>query len=197
MLNCIQGYKIPFSTPPSQRVKPNNFLRSESEIREARVAIERLIAIGAVVPCTDKEGQFISSFFLIPKADGSKRFILNLKNLNKFIESIHFKMEDLRTAIKLLTPKAFMCNLDLKDAYFFIPVAKGSRKFLRFIFEGQMYEFTCLPFGLCTSPYVFTKVMKAVISGLRKQGLYSTVYLDDILVLGTDFESCMENLKKN
>ena len=60
-----------------------------------------------------------------------------------------------------------MSTLDLKDAYYLIPVDERSRKFLRFGFGRELYQFTCLPFGLCTSPHVFTKLMKPVINNLR------------------------------
>lgn len=141
-------------------------------------------------------GQFISNYFLVPKPDGSKRFILNLKPLNKWISNPHFKMEDIRTATKLLGPDIYMCHIDLKDAYFLLNVRKSSRKYLRFIFQEELYQFKCLPFGLCTSPYVFTKIMKPVIQYLRNTGLLSTIYLDDILLFGETVESCLDNVQK-
>ena len=46
-----------------------------------------------------------------------------------------------------------MAKLDLKDAYFAIPIAKAQRKFLRFTYEGVTYEFNCLPFSLSSAPW--------------------------------------------
>lgn len=67
-------------------------------------------------------------------------------------------MQDLRTASKLILQDYFMTSIDLEDAYFLIPVDKSSGKYLRFKFQNTIYEFM-LPFGLCTSLYVFTKIM--------------------------------------
>lgn len=78
--------------------------------------------------------QFISSYFLVKKPDGSNRFIFNLKNLNLFVIQKHFKMEDLRSAKDLLSQGDFMASIDLKDAYFLIPIHEDFRKFLRFRF---------------------------------------------------------------
>ena len=58
-------------------------------------------------------GQFISSYFLVPKPDGSFRFILNLKNLNTFIDTDHFKIEDLRLATRLISKNDLMTSIDL------------------------------------------------------------------------------------
>ena len=49
------------------------------------------------------EGEFISSIFLRPKKDGSSRLILNLRNLNDKIEYVHFKMDDIHTAMNLVS----------------------------------------------------------------------------------------------
>lgn len=150
---------------------------------------------GVVEFCEPTEGQFISTYFLVPKPDGTKRFILNLKRLNEFVDTAHFKMEDMRTVTKLVSPNVYMCTLDLKDAYYLINIAKESRKLLRFYFSGQLYQFTALPFGLCTSPLIFTKIMKPVVQELRKQGFLSTIYLDDILLLGDTYSTCLTNLQ--
>jgi hypothetical protein len=48
-----------------------------------------------------------------------------------------------------------------------IPIADSYKKYLRFEFNGTLYEFNSLPFGLSTAPYVFTKIMKQVVASLR------------------------------
>ena len=132
--------------------------------------IGRLLKKGAITKCVPTKGEFISQIFLTPKPDGSNRFILNLKNLNEYIETEHFKLEDLRTARDLLDQGSFMVTLDLKDAYYAVPIAESSKKYLRFLFNGECFEFSCLPFGLNMAPYVFTKIMRPVVAYLREQG---------------------------
>ena len=66
-------------------------------------------------------------------------------------------------ALNLISPGDFMIPLDLKDAYFNIPIFSLHRKYLRFIWKSQRYEFTCLPFGYSLAPRVFTKVFKPII----------------------------------
>jgi len=89
-----------------------------------------------------------------------------------------------------------MCTLDLKDAYYLVPIKENYKKFLRFRFENKLYQFNCLPFGLCTSPYVFTKIMKPVITHLRTAGILCVIYLDDILFIEKSKEKCHYNVKK-
>lgn len=155
--------------------------------------LSHLEKIGAIRVCSPVEGQFLSSIFLIPKSNGDKRFILNLKKLNKHILTQHFKMEDFRTASRLMSPNCYMLNLDLKEAYFLVPIHDDHKKYLRFKFKDNLFEFTALPFGLCTAPYLFTKLLKPVAALLRSQGLLSAIYLDDFLCLAGSYKNCLQN----
>lgn len=157
-------------------------------------SIKDLLSIGAIEECDPSDGQFISPTFLVPKPNGRTRFILNLKSLNKFISTAHFKLEDLRTAINLINKGCFMSTVDLKDAYFLIPIHSDHKKYLRFEFNGKLFQFNVLPFGLNTAPFVFTKLMKPVISLLRSCGFLSTIYLDDILLISNTYESCVREV---
>ena len=159
------------------------------------ICISKLLESKVIEPTLNSPNQFISSFFLVPKPDGTDRFILNLKKLNQYVETEHFKLEDLRTAINILEKDDYMCSIDLKDAYFMIPVAKSDRKFLRFIHKGTTYQFTALPFGLAPSPYTYTKITKPSVTWLRKQGIRITNYLDDFLIFGKTKEECANNTK--
>lgn len=145
--------------------------------------------MGAITPCQSEEGQYISNIFLVPKPNGKFRFILNLKSLNNFVSTSHFKMEDLRTSTRLIHKDCFMTTIDLKESYLLIPVAAQHRKYLRFKFK-QLYEFTALPYGLCTAPSVFTKILKPVMSYIRNLGYVTVIYLDDIQCIARTYEEC-------
>ena len=89
-----------------------------------------------------------------------------------------------------------MTSLDLKDAYFSIPVIKSHRKFLRFILRHQRYELQCLPFGLKSSPRVFTKFTKPLIAYLRSQGHRGLIYIDDSLWMTHSFRQSMTQIQE-
>ena len=74
-------------------------------------------------------------------------------------------------------------ELDLKDAYFTIPIHTAHQPYLRFIVGQEHYQFTCLPFGLSRAPWVFTKVMKPIVIFLCARGVQMIVYIDDILLM--------------
>ena len=191
----MQGYKIPFDSPPFQIRSDFAERFSPKDYSVLEVLIPQLLQKGAIVQCSPVSGQFISPIFLEPKAGVGFRLILNLKRLNAFIIPEHFKLEDYRTACWLVSPGCFMAKLDLRDAYYLVSVHPEFRKFLRFRFRGQLYKFTCLPFGLCTAPYTFTKLLRPVVASLRAKGLISVIYLDDFLLIGTSREECIRNVE--
>ena len=121
--------------------------------------------------------------------------ILNLKNLNKDIEYNHFKMDTLLVALTLITPGCYMASIDLKDAYYSVPIDEQHKKFLRFRWEGQLWQFDCLPNGLALAPRQFTKLLKPVYAHLREQGHVSTAFLDDSLLLADIEQACIENIQ--
>ncbi len=71
----------------------------------------------------------------------------------------------------------------LKDASFMIPVAPNHRRLLRFRWQGKTYQLTCLPFGLSSAPWVFTKITKLIMTTLRYLGLRMIIYIDNILLI--------------
>ena len=76
-----------------------------------------------------------------------------------------------------------MAKVDLKDAYFMIPIHQEDRAFLKFSFKERTLQFRYLPFDLACAPWVFTKTLKPLAAQLRQPGMRLMVYIDDILIL--------------
>ena len=140
-------------------------------------------------------GDFVSLVFTTSKPDGSHRFILNLKRFNLCVQHIHFKMEGLSDVLNMMRPGIWMASVDLRDAYYSIPVHKEDQKFFSFAWEEKYYHFICLPNGHKDGPRVFTNVLKAPFAYLRSQGHASVVYLDDGYLQALTYEECCRNVQ--
>ena len=110
--------------------------------------------------------------------------------LNQFLCVKTFKMETPETIRTSLQQEEWVTSLDFSDAYFHIPIHYTSRKFLRFHFQNQSYQFRALPFGLSTAPMEFTGVVKEVKLMAQSQGIRIHQYLDDWLIRAPTKESC-------
>ena len=70
---------------------------------------------------------------------------------------------------------------DFCDAYLHVPMHQAVRKYLRFVVNKKVNQFTCLPCGLATYPREFIKLLRTAVSLFRQQGVKLHVYLDDWL----------------
>ena len=139
------------------------------------------------------EKGFVPQLFAVPKKDGGIRPVVNLKVLNSYVKQVSFKMEGIHLLKDLLCPGDWMTKVDLKDAYFAIPLNCQDRKLLRFQWQGKLYQFNCLPFGLSSAPWIFTKATKPVVTILRTPGMRIIIYKDDILVMAPSKEIAQQH----
>jgi len=79
-------------------------------------------------------------------------------------------------------------SVDLEDAYFHVAVLPEHRKYLRFGYRGNVFEFQVLPFGLSTAPRTFTRIVKCISAFLKTQGVDMFQYLDDWLIWAITYQ---------
>ena len=125
----VSGAQISFNgiCPVQHQSRPNSLPHAEAD--KIKDAIQELLDKQVIVPCDSDLIEFVSPIFTTPKKDGNIRLILNLKKLNEFVENYHFKMDNIHTALKLITRDCWMASLDLKDAYYSVPIHPDSQKF--------------------------------------------------------------------
>lgn len=169
------------------------FNDTESAIIDSEIV--KLLNKGVIVESTHSQGEFVSSIFLRLKKNGvDYRMILNLKELNRFIVYRHFKMDSLKTVTDLMTQGCFMASVDIRDAYYTVPIAIEHQKYLKFMWRDKLYQYTCLPNGLASAPRIFTTLLKPVFNVLRQKGYLSSLYIDDCYLQGASYGECYENV---
>ena len=136
---------------------------------------------------------FYNRLFIVPKPNQKWRPILDLSALNRFLKVKIFKMETPESIRLSLQPGEWVTSLDFSDAYFHIPISPNSRKFLRFSFHNQTFQFRVLPFGLSTALMEFTIVVKEVKLVARARNIWMHQYLDDWLIRVKDRDTCFQD----
>ena len=92
-------------------------------------------------------------------------------------------MEGLCLLKDLLRENNFMRQVDLKDAYFCVPLHKNHQKYLQFQWKGNIYELLYLCFRQGPAPRVFTKSLKIPIAVLKRIEIRIIIYLDNMLLM--------------
>ena len=173
---------IEFEAIPIQVGQPRFIFPNTTEGVKMTLELEKLIWAGVIERSSHEEGEYISPVFSKPKKNGSVRIILNLKQLNENVEYHHYKMDNRQMAGRLMTRNCYMASIDIKQAYYMVPIAREHRKFLKFWWRGTLFQFTVLPNGLACAPRLFTKLLKPVYSTLRNEGVHVVGYIDDSFI---------------
>lgn len=185
ILDVIQGHALQLDHCPAQNRVPPPLILPPEDYAALNTALQAFLRQNIIEPCPPTAGPvFYSNVFPRIKSDGSARVILNLKQFNKQMDKIHFKMDTLRDVIDLIYPNCYFASVDFKHAYFSVPISGPDRRWLRFLWAGEHFQFTCLPQGLTSAPRVFTKMLKPVLAYLRKRGMIVSAYIDDCIFIG-------------
>lgn len=167
---CLLGYQGPdafiLSTNlPSALIDPT--------VIDDKLANE--LSAGRVVEVNDLTPPFISSpLGLVPKHDAGFWKIHHLsyppgRSVNDFTAFIANEASSLSyTSLHITLDKVFIAGRhsilikrDVRDAFRNIPVAPHMQWLLGFLWKGRHYQETCLPFGLCTAPFIFNLFAEA------------------------------------
>ena len=199
VFDWVEHFHLEFIDDVSPVQKPDykviKFNATESAIVDSEIV--KLLNKGVIVESPHSQGEFVTSIFLRLKKNGVDCWmILNLKELNKFIVYQHFKMDSLKTVKDLMTQGCFMASVDIKDAYYTVPIATEHQKYLKLMWRDKLYQYTCLPNGLASAPRIFTKLLKPVFNVLRQTGYLSSSYIDDCYLQGASYGECYDNVQE-
>nr|XP_061814201.1 uncharacterized protein LOC133604909 [Nerophis lumbriciformis] len=179
------GYVLQFRRRPpvSRRVRVTTVSDPARALALSR-ELSSLLAMGAIEPVDPRACPrgFYSTYFLVPKKTGGFRPVLDLRGLNRYLKVLPFRMLTVADVLRVVARGEWFTSVDLKDAYFHVPVAPRHRRFLRFAYRGRHWQFRVLPFGLSLSPRVFSRVVRAGLAPLQSVGMKILPYLDDWLL---------------
>ena len=192
------GYHIPFRRAPvlsKEHIPFPAYCPYSIRGKALEGEVQSLLAKGAIELAPLPSLGFYSRLFVVMKASGVWRPVIDLSILNLRIQQTSLKMETLQSVLLSVRPGDWMVSLDLKDAYLQVLMHPESRKFLRFIVGGTVYQFKVLCFGLSTAPQVFTRVMAPVSAILHRMGVLLRRYLDDWLLQASSREQVLLALR--
>lgn len=153
--------------------------------------LDKMLELGVVVP---SNSAWSSPVVLVDKPDGSKRFCVNFRKVNAVTKRDAYPLPQVTTILDRLRDAKFLTSLDVKSAYWQIPMAADSREKTAFTVPGRgLYEFTAMPFGLHNAAATWQRFIDRIIGVDLEPHVFC--YLDDIVVVTQDFTSHLQVLK--
>ena len=115
------------------------------------------------------------------------RFCVDFRRLNSVTKKDAYPLPFVSSILDRLRGAKFISSLDVKSAYWQVPVKADSREFTAFTVPGGLYQFKRMPFGLTNAPATWQRVIDRAIDPSLSES--SFVYLDDIVVISSTFEA--------
>lgn len=167
-----------------------------------RLSAEQRKAVQKITDDWLKEGiirpsnsEYASPIVLVKKKNGDYRLCVDYRRLNKKIVRDRYPLPLMEDQLDKLSEAKVYCTLDLKDGFFHVPVGESSRRYTSFVTPDGQFEFLKAPFGLCNSPAVFQRHIRAVFRELLARDVVLT-YLDDLIVPAKDEAECVHKLNQ-
>ena len=188
-IGCYERIKHTIDTkdarPIRQRMRrtPFNFQAEEEK------HLNKLLNIGVIEPSSS---DWAAAPVLIRKKDGSVRYAIDYRALNNVTVKDAFPLPLIEDCFDSLEGVKYFSGLDMASGYYQLEVAERDKPKTAFITRYGLFQHTRMGFGLCNAPATFQRAMQTVLKGLNWKEVLA--YLDDIIVLGTTFESHLANL---
>jgi hypothetical protein len=194
MLDTIAGHitlgvSLPLvSIPPPVSYQNTPVVDEHADAVRARLA--DYMSIGAVNRLPDNydiKHESVQPLHVIIKAEKKPRVVVDLsRNLNDHLEHTYFHYSNVDSAVSLSTPHCWYGKLDLSNCFLSFPLHPSVHRYFIFRFEGALYQFVRMPFGLATAPLVCSQLLSVPSFVLTSLGIKHVRYLDDFLLISHD-----------
>ena len=167
------GYKMPFVTLPPPKASPNNLSVTHSHFASEAISdLSRTKCVEILDYKPDIVNPLSVDYSYIKKRVYSafrQEEINYWRHVNLYVFKRKFRCEDLSVALQIFPKGYFLFKFDLKSGYHNVEVFPDHRKYLTFSWDFgdgvvKYFQVTVLPFGLSSAPYLFTKLLKPIIT---------------------------------
>jgi len=160
-------------------------------LRHLYKGLDEYLKLGVVEP---SNSPWSSPVLLIPKANGEYRWVVDLREVNKVAKTDAYRSYKVQDVLVQLRDAMYLSSLDLKSAYFQVPLAVSSRPKTSFMVPGRgLFQFTRLPQGLNSSSAAWQRFIDSVIGYDLQPKCF--VYLDDLVLVSRTFKDHLELLE--
>lgn len=150
---------------------------SHVERRVIQQEVNKMLSKGIIEPSSSP---WASPVVLVKKKDGTWRFCVDYRHLNKITKKDVYPLPRIDDALDCLHGAKYFSSIDLRSGYWQIAVDEMDREKTAFITPDGLYQFKVMPFGLCNAPATFERMMDSLLLGFK----WSTClcYLDDVII---------------
>lgn len=179
-------------TGDASPIKQRYYPMSPARLKLVYEELDKMLEQGIVEPSSSA---WSSPILLVDKPDGGQRFCVDFRKVNLVTRRDAYPLPHVTSILDRLRDARFLSALDIKSAYWQIPLEESSKDKTAFTIQGRgLFHFNVLPFGLHNAPATWQRLVDNVL-GMDLEP-YVFVYLDDVIVITQSFEKHMEILEE-
>ena len=154
---------------------------------KTRDAMEEMIDLDVIEPSISP---YSSPVVLVPKKDGSVRFCIDFRKVNKVTEFDAEPMPNMEKVIIKMSGHKFVTKMDLSKGYWQVSLSERSKPLTAFETPRGLFQFKTMPFGLVNSGATFCRLMRIILSKLPNVDSF----VDDTCIFTETWEDHMTSL---
>ena len=163
----------------------------EKELEELKGYIEKALARGWI---RRSKSPIASPILFVPKKGGELRLCVDYRGLNAVTVKDRSPIPLIENIMERLMGATVFTKLDLKNAYHRIRIRKGDEWKTAWRCRYGHFEYMVMPFGLVNAPATFQSRIEEVLAEFID--VCCIVYLDDVLIYGTNREELVKNTRR-
>lgn len=191
-LGCTHLITHHIDTGSSTPIKQRYYMLSPEKLAELNRQLDEMIRMDVV---EESNSPWNNPVTMAPKSGGEWRFCLDSRKLNEVSKHDAYPLPYITHILDQLRDCKFLSSIDLKSAFWQIPLGEESKEKTAFTVPGRgLFHFKRMCFGLTSAPATQQRLMDRLFGPEFGNKIF--IYLDDIVVLGSSFEEHLDLLKR-
>lgn len=167
-----QGYDF---MRPGSVIAPSFFINHESTVKHHDWGTSELAELYHS-NCVGMYGEYMVNKYgpprivaqiIIEESSGKLRFLWNGKPVNYIDREGHVEYEKFSDILPFIEQGSLCFKTDMRSGYYQVPMRERDAPYLCFIWDGIIYYWKVMPFGLHSAPKFFTRCTQPLRTHLR------------------------------
>lgn len=177
---------IPGAKPVHQRAYPVPHVHREVFKQELR----RLVELGVLEPTGSSE--WAAPSFIIPKKDGTVRWLTDFRELNKCIKRKKYPLPRISDIMTKRSGYRFFVKLDISMLFYHFGLTERSKDYLTIVTPFGKFRYGRVPMGITPAPDLAQEIMEDILRDIEE----CDVYMDDIGIFATSWSHLLSVLRR-
>ena len=177
------------TTPGARPVKCKKYCLSPEQEEEVKRQANKMVEDGVARP---SNSPWAHNVILVKKKDGTQRFVVDYRELNKVTVKNSYPMPEVREIIDKMNGSKYFSEVDMASAYWAVPIRESDRHKTAFMTPRGLLEMCETAYGLCNSQATYQRIIDNVTEDVEQ----TESFVDDVASHTQSFQEMLVVLRQ-